>query len=402
MTCNGPGEFAGWVRPLALAFAHVAPQVELHVFFLPDDYATGRESEVARAALPGLHVHSPSTYFRVALCGRGRLPPFDGVLYLGGDVMHAVVLRRRLGARLFAYRYVPRWIAAGVDHAFALDEQNRRRIERVVPSERVTVTGNLAVDGALAEASREPETTAPLDGVLFMPGSRRREIAHLLPFFATVAVHLRRLRPDLPIAFGLSPFTKNEAIATALRPPLEPQLYAKPGSLVALGEGAGIVVEGEQEPFPLLHRSLAAARRAALVVTIPGTKCIELAALGVPTLVCTPFNLPERAAINGPLTYLDRLPVIGRPLKRAAVLAFAQRFRYFAQPNIDADREVMPELVGTLTPMRVAERAVTLIEDEAGRVQQAEQLRLLSAPHVGAVARMTQGLLDALSRERRR
>ena len=88
--------------------------------------------------------------------------------------------------------------------------------------------------------------------------------------------------------------------------------------------------------FPVLANALAAAARARLVLTIPGTKTIELAVLGKPAIAITPLNAPELVTINGPLTYLNRIPLVGVPLKRAAAVAVARRFAYHTQPNMDA------------------------------------------------------------------
>ena len=69
MTANGPGEFAGWVRPLLAALLACDPSAELHVLAVPDDFATGRDvtrqavGQRARAAgevedsFPGSWVH---------------------------------------------------------------------------------------------------------------------------------------------------------------------------------------------------------------------------------------------------------------------------------------------------------------------------------------------------------
>ena len=102
--------------------------------------------------------------------------------------------------------------------------------------------------------------------------------------------------------------------------------------------------------FPILHNALAAALRARLVVTIPGTKTIELAVLGVPTITITPLNAPEMITFNGPLTYLDRIPLVGVPLKRAAAVGVSRRFKFHTQPNMDADESLVCELHGTVTP----------------------------------------------------
>jgi lipid A disaccharide synthetase len=141
---------------------------------------------------------------------------------------------------------------------------------------------------------------------------------------------------------------------------------------------------------------MGAAAGARLAVTIPGTKVIELAALGVPALVCTPLNAPELVVIGGPLQYIGKLPLIGAPLKRSAVMAVTRRFRYFAQPNIDADREIDPEIFGTLLPSEVARVAAERWADAAWCRSTGDELRALYAPQAGAAERMAAALLEAV------
>ncbi len=93
-------------------------------------------------------------------------------------------------------------------------------------------------------------------------------------------------------------------------------------------DGPALQPLGDAPPFPIVHDAMRAASRALVALTIPGTKCIELAALGVPTVACTPLNAPELAVVNGPLQYLGRIPLAGRPAQargRAARRALASR-----------------------------------------------------------------------------
>ncbi|MBV9271608.1 MAG: hypothetical protein JO165_10955 [Candidatus Eremiobacteraeota bacterium] len=144
-----------------------------------------------------------------------------------------------------------------------------------------------------------------------------------------------------------------------------------------------------------MRNALSAAKSARLAVTIPGTKVIELAALGVPVVACTPLNQPELITINGPLTYLNRVPLIGTPLKRAAVLAVSRRFRFHTQPNIDTGRSIVCELRGTLTPGRVARVVLERLADAAWLRETGGELRRLYAEHPGAAARMASDLLES-------
>ncbi|MBV8117602.1 MAG: lipid-A-disaccharide synthase, partial [Candidatus Eremiobacteraeota bacterium] len=86
VTCNGPGETAGWLRPLLLRLYERKPDADVHVFFVPDDYATGREPAYVRSLFPQTHVYDVRAYLRVALGAHfaGAPSGAEAVLYLGG------------------------------------------------------------------------------------------------------------------------------------------------------------------------------------------------------------------------------------------------------------------------------------------------------------------------------
>jgi hypothetical protein len=401
ITSNGPGEFSGWVRPLASALLRLAPETELTLFFVPDDYATGREPDLARRMFPAAHVVAPRDYLRFALGARLADAPdsADLVLYLGGDLLHAVRVHGRLGGRARSYKFARRRLVKSFDRVYAVDAKNARELEALgFGAERVERVGNLAVDGALGEAagifgaSAAGPALAP-GSILVMPGTRRHEVANGVPFFLQMAVRLRERRPDLPVAFALSPFTGEDEISSALARGGHRNIWGARGSVVRLGEGIGLLAESGGAPFPVVHDAMRHAPSARLVVTLPGTKCVELAALGVPTIVCVPLNAPEVVVINGPLQYLDRLPFAGTFLKRAMVVAVDLRFPMTAQPNMDAGEMLMPELRGTLMPGGVAASVAAYADDDAARALASQRLRALYADHAGAADRMARSLL---------
>lgn len=403
ISSNGPGEFSGWVRPLVAALLRLAPQTEVSLFFVPDDYATGREADVAARLFPSVRIVPPRAYVAFAL---GRSAPgvpdtVDVVQYLGGDLLHAARLRKRLRAHLRTYKFAPRRYARGLECAYALDVGNARELRDAgVPPQHVDIVGNLAIDGALAEAagmfpaSDEREAIVP-GGILIMPGARKHEVANMVPFFLQTAVHMRKLRPDIPIAFAISPFTTQAELGRALGAGGHRNAWGARGKLVTLPGGLGMRADGEAQPFPVVRDAMRHAPHARMALTLPGTKCIELAALGVPAVVCVPLNAPEVAVVNGPLQYLDRLPFVGIALKRAIVIRVDERFAVTAQPNIDAGCMLMPELRGTLMPGEVARRALAYADDASARTAASQRLRALYAAHAGAAERMARSLLEA-------
>jgi len=396
-TVNGPGEVAGWLRPLLHRLYEQEPELEAHVFLVPDDYATGREADVVRSWFPRAHVHPTKQYVRAALGLSSQVLPVrvNCVQYLGGDLLHAARLHRRFGGRALAYKFSRKRYRALFDTVFAVDDANRMQLHAWgVPPNRIRQVGNLAIDGALLEAQQPLEDAAPRDGILIMPGSRKYEVQHLLPFFFTAALRMHASKPNIPIAFALAPFTALPEVARAISSGGDPRVYARKGRLTVEGGRAYLEAPDANVRFPLLRNGLAAATVTRLVLTIPGTKTIELAALAVPVLSCIPLNAPELAAINGPLTYLDRVPLVGVPLKRAAVLAAARRFEFFCQPNIDAGREIIPELKSTLTPGYVARKTLEYYADRRRMTTMAAELGRLYQDHIGAAQRMSAVILE--------
>jgi hypothetical protein len=404
ITSNGPGEFAGWVRPLVAALLRLAPETEVTLFFVPDDFATGREPQAALALFPRAGIVTQGEYVRFALGGSAAGAPesVDVVQYLGGDLMHAARVSRRLGGRASTYKFSRPRYRELFDPVFAVDEANALQLERWrTPPERVKVVGNLAVDGALGERDGEFRKPGDADdarvvpgGVLFMPGTRRHEVAQMFPFFLAAAKRLQAIAPELPVAFAASPFTADDEIDEALAEGGLERFWGERGRVVERAGGPALQAEGSETAYPLVREAMRYAPHAKLVVTLPGTKCIELAAVGAPAIVCTPTNVPERVVINGPMQYVDRIPFLGDPLKRALVMAVDARFPFAAQPNMDAGEELMPELRGTLMPGQVAKRIAAYAADDAARATASARLRELYASHAGAAERMARALLE--------
>jgi len=395
-TANGPGEVAGWLRPLLRALYERRPDLEAIVFLVPDDYATGFEAAMIREAFPHARVVEPKRYLKFALgSAAGELPrSADAVVYLGGDLLHVARLHARLKGRAATYKFSRSRYRTLFDRAFAVDERNVVELERWgTPPERIEQVGNLVIDGALFEAGLEAEPGAPEDGILFMPGTRPYEVENLIPFYFGVALRIRRERPDLPMALGISPFTPRERVREAIERGGHPRMFGIAGRLERDGERDYLTTAAGDVRIPVLYRTLAGAKRARLVLTIPGTKTIELAALGKPMVTMTPLNAPEVVAINGPLTYLNRIPFVGIPLKRAVAVGVSRRFKYHTQPNIDAGAMLIREEHGTVTPGRIARIALQRYDDTEWLASSSHALAALYRGHAGASDRMADALL---------
>jgi hypothetical protein len=395
-TANGPGEVAGWLRPLLRSLYRQRPDLEAFVFLVPDDYATGFEAQMVREAFPAAFVYEPKSYLKFAVGGRldGLPRSVDAVQYIGGDLLHARRLHARLKGRAATYKFSRRAYRNVFDRAFAVDRRNVEQLEAWgTARERIDEVGNLAIDGAFFEASlASGEATAP-DGIVIMPGSRPYEIENLIPFYFAVALRILRERPEIPVAFAISPFTPRAQVRAAIESGGHPRMYGARGRFATEGGRDFLTSATGEIRIPVIADALAAAARARLVLTIPGTKTIELAALGKPAIALTPLNAPELVTINGPLTYLNRIPFVGIPLKRAAAVGVSRHFPHHTQPNMDAGTSLIREVHGTVTPGRIARITLEAYDDRAWLTAASGALAALYRDHVGASDRMAQSLL---------
>ena len=184
-----------------------------------------------------------------------------------------------------------------------------------------------------------------------VPGSRQQEVAHNLPPLVGAIRLLAERRPALQFALPLAPSLSLEPFRRAL---------------------AGLPVRCLQGQA----HSLLGACDAALVAS--GTATVEAALLGTPMAVVYRISA---------ITYR-----LGRPFVKVP---------HYAMVNLVAGRRVVPEIIQRdFTPQRVAEEALSLLEDEARRKQMKRELEEVrhKLGGGGASGRAARALLETLPR----
>ena len=400
-TVNSPGEVATWLTPVVRALRSAGSQARVTVFLVPCTYASGTEAEVV-ARIPGVdRVILPAESLRYALFGtapRGIARPKRGaLLFLGGEFMLAARLARRLAVPAAAYTEGYINSAGAFERVFVPREQAREKVvARGAAPGRVAVVGDLMVDAArmrLEEAGEPAAAGAPPlrpsgpagavapdipageagsggDGpvIALLPGSRPYEVRRGLPFMLRAAAELARRRPGLRFTVPVSPFATAGDFAFALEVLGAGELRRELEALFSpAGDGAirlRIPVEGRALDVAFERARAARAMAGAdLALTIPGSNTAELAVYGVPMIVCVPLDRPEEIPLEGIAGLLDRVPLVGRRLKAAAVMRAARRVEFVALPNRVAGEMVVPELKSAaLRPEEVAGAAASLLE----------------------------------------
>lgn len=396
LVSNGPGELTNWVRPTLRAWRRLDPTARLSIALIPCQFASGGEAAVA-ATFGADAVTTPNAYLRAL--ARGRAP--DGlvdaqhggppvVLSMGGNGALAVRLGRTLRAPVLRYSFVP-YRVRGVQRLFVHDERTARAARRLgTPAGRVEVVGNLVADALESAAPARPEGDPH---VLLFAGSRDGFAVHLIPFMLALADALAARYPGAGFVWPVSALLSADAIAAGIAGRHAATLGGvagrRDGDVVHTPGGARVRMADETERPNQVRAATAA-------VTIPGTNTLELGIAGVPSVVMLPLNRPEIIPLEGPGHWLSLLPIVGRPLKRAAVRLFVERLRYpVSLPNQLTGESLMVEVKGQVSVPGVAAAVAQLLDDREERARRSARL-VASMPARGAAERLVRRVCDTL------
>ena len=380
MTGNGPGEIAGWVLPIATEMRRSdGTGLNLILVLSPSQFASGNEA--ALAARSGLfnEIVSPGQCARLALgWGHLALGRPAALLHLGGDFWWS----RRLAARwaIPALAYVESDRFARHYRAFQTIFVPYPNVSgwltaRGVDSARIQVVGDPRVDYLPVQRRGNGEARAPR--VVFLSGSRERVMRLLFPLWAETALLLRGRVPQAEIAIAVYPYLPTTAIDEAVAPWRE--RFAREGVTVQRETTRQVVADVD------------------LVITIPGTSTMEVAAVPVTALVVIPTQLAAGFTLEGAGEFILRAPLVGPLLRRAFAPQWVLRQRvrsgqegshsYAALPNRLREQAILPELVGVVTAARLAEEAAALLADDSRRRRIEATLQEAAGPR-GAAARI--------------
>jgi len=390
ITANSPGEIAGWTRPVVKCLMGRDPSLKISVLLLPCSFSSGREKEVAES-IPGIHrVYTVKETFSIIIGGnKGRFSDEKILLHLGGDILFAALLSRRLDMPAWAYE----WAQKKWDHRFrgyfARDEKNRQTLlKRKIPDEKIHVVGDLLVDSVYFRADEAEPFKKDADMLItIMPGSRIREAVLFLPILSGVVEKIRERFPDTAFCMPLSPFIDRKKFYKSF--PLEPDKKTI-GTVVNL-YGEKLVTENGVE-IPLLDDSMGAMKASDFIITIPGTTTGEAGTLGIPHISILPLNRPDLLPYIGMIGLVEHIPLIGKHIKAKILMVMSKKKPLLAQPNLRAGREVIPEMMEVVNPDNIFERILPYLENPEKLEKMRKELLDLYSPYRGAAEKIA-GLL---------
>lgn len=383
LTGNSPGELWGWISPLVQTIRKQKPETIFSLFLLPCAYATGKEEKIAREQIGIQFVYSPKTSLQYLFLGRkpeNFSPKKPIVIHLGGDLFYAFLLAKRLKTKNYAYQWgEKRWDSAFQEYFVPHEKQKQLLISRKIPEKKIHITGDLVLDAVQLELSGTENLSLEKKGYLvsLFPGSRMAELKHILPFYLKVAEITKQNLPDTTFYLSLSPFIEDEEICFVIDKDRKHILESSSGILVENGKQKFILTARGAEILIEQGHSYSLMKQSDCILTIPGTKCAEAGFLGTPMLVTLPTNRLEEIPYPGIPYLIEKIPLVGKMLKRFILLSYLPELKFTAQPNLWAKEQIVPELVERLTPEKTAAALIDLLQNQKKREWIREKLKVL-------------------------
>ena len=390
---NGPGELATWVRPAVQALreklGNAGTQARISVVLSPCPHATGKEAQIARSYPEVDRVQASEHFFPFLLSGK-TAENWDWyetgvVLFLGGDQFFTVVIGKRLKYRTVIYaEWDARWYR-WIDKFAAMKPEVFAKIPQKYAN-KFTVVGDLIAEVARSQdepgnAYPEEESRTKIELIGLLPGSKAAKLALGVPLCLSIAQSIHRIRPQTRFVIPVAPTLDVQTLAGFADPKQNPCVH--------LFENASAELHLTERPFLQAANKLQVElwtetpaydllSECSLCLTTVGANTAELGSLAVPMIVLIPTQqLDAMKAWDGLPGLLANLPLVGSVFATAInwLIWHLGKGKLYAWPNIWAQEEIVPELIGKLEPDAVAQLAIDYLSHPDKLAQMGDRLR---------------------------
>ncbi|RCJ29264.1 lipid-A-disaccharide synthase [Nostoc minutum NIES-26] len=392
---NGPGELTTWVRPVVRALRKQLGDdrsvVRISVVLSPCPNATGKEAAIALSYPEVDRVQEAEHFWQFLLWGK-TFENWDWrshgvIVFLGGDQIFPVVIGKKLGYRTVVYaEWEARWhnwidrfgvmkseVTKGVPQKYAykfavVGDLMLGAQEQLLTSKSSLLTPNSSTP--LASSGGTPEWVLSTELIGLLPGSKAAKLTQGVPLELAIAEYIHAKRPQTKFVIPVAPTLDLQTLASFADPQKNPFVKTfgfNGASLIVSKESTqnstlktekGLTIELWQETpaYELLSQCR-------ICLTTVGANTAELGALGVPMIVLLPTQqLDAMRSWDGLPGLLANLPGVGSTFAKVINWLVLRRKGLLAWPNIWAQEEIVPELVGKLQPQKVADMVLDLLD----------------------------------------
>jgi hypothetical protein len=368
---NGPGEVTTWVRPVVKSLRRLLgdsrEEVRISVVLSPCPNASGKEVDIVRSYPEVDRVQGAGEFFPFLLRGKTtenwEWRSKGIVVFLGGDQFFPVVIGKRLGYKTVVYaEWDARWHNL-IDRFGVMKPEVMPKSPKY--ANKFFVVGDLMAEAGAINDNQNQNAGSLTIGIL--PGSKAAKLAQGVPLTLAIAEYVYAQKPEIKFVIPVAPTLDLQTLASFADPkqnPVAEYFNFEGASLIEnqlpiLKTANGLCVElYKQNPaYDLLSQC-------SICLTTVGANTAELGSLAVPMIVLLPTQqLDAMRSWDGLLGILANLPGVGASFAKLINWWFLRKKGLLAWPNIWAQEEIVPELVGKLQPQEIGNMVLDYLDN---------------------------------------
>lgn len=243
-----------------------------------------------------------------------------------------------------------------------------------------------------------------VDLIGILPGSKAAKLAQGVPLSLAIAQHIHNKFPQTKFFIPVAPTLDLQTLASfadAQQNPMSQYFENTSAKLINtnsekpyLQTATGLKVE-----LFLEHPAYDRLSKCSLCLTTVGANTAELGSLAVPMIVLLPTQqLDAMRSWDGIPGLLANLPLVGTSFAKLINWYFIKRKGLLAWPNIWAQQEIVPELVGKLQPSEVADIAIDYLQNPQKLADIRGKLKSARG-QAGAADKLTQLVFEELGKQ---
>ena len=407
---NGPGELATWVKPVldylikqkSKSINLNIPNYKLVLSLVPCPNATGKEYTVA-SDWQILDLIIPAKNFLKLLLKPslfGSWPRNGVVVFLGGDQFWNVLLAKRLGYESITYaEWIARWPRWNL-HIAAMNEEVRNIIPKKF-KKKCQVIGDLMAD---VKNNLSPiHEINDKKWIAILPGSKKAKLSIGIPFFLEVADRIKECGDNINLMIPIAPTTDLEDFIffQSAKNPITKYYSSNIKSIKKIDNSIfDYVLETCKNTKIFIlqqnsnHNILSQCK---LALTTVGANTAELAAINLPMIVVLPTqHLNAMNAWDGIFGIIGRIKLLNRIQTFIIKRWYLKNNKFLAWPNIKANKQIIPERVGIITPKDISDEAIYLLNEKNLLVEQKLNLLKMRGKK-GAVKKLSNLILETIA-----
>ena len=406
---NGPGELSTWVKPVLdylvkqnhKCINSNLPKYKLVLTLVPCPHATGQEFSVANdwqifdLIIPAKRflklLFKPSSF--------GNWPKKGVVVFLGGDQFWNILLAKRLGYQSITYaEWIARWPRWNL-HIAAMNEEVRNKLPKKF-KKKCQVIGDLMADinnnlSPINEISNGK-------WIAILPGSKKAKLSIGIPFFLEVADNISENGDDVNLMIPIAPTTeiKDFLYFQSDKNPISKYYSSKIKSIKKIENSIfDFVLETCKNTKIFIlnqnsnHNILSQCK---LALTTVGANTAELAAINLPMIVVLPTqHLNAMNAWDGIFGIMGKINLLNRILTFLIKRYYLKNKKFLAWPNIKANKQIIPERVGIISPKEISDEVIYLLNKNTILLEQKINLLKIRGKK-GAIKKLSNLILDTI------